>query len=494
MGLFNCFSSRPKFLLFVSLILIFSSFFTFFLVPIVIKSSIVKSLPLINSTSSRTFDKWESVPISIITKFYLFNITNPEEVEKHGRLPIVQELGPYTFSESRKKINISWSDDLNQVEYGQQRTWHFLPHLTNGSLEDNIYHLNVPMVAAGYSIKSWGGSRIAYFGLNQIIKATKSRLIPSHTVGQLLFEGYDDPLITFSRTIGMPVPYDKFGWFYGRNGTVSDGTFGVYTGFSNFNHLDAMYSWNNQTSLSLWWGDKCNSLSGVSASDFQPPLQEGPFSSIKIFVGDICRSLELPFDKTVIKHGVKAYRYAANSNLFNYTVKNNRCYCNNNACPPDGVADISPCQHGSPAAASLPHFLFGDASLYERVHGLHPDLDRHEFFMDIEPTLGIPTKVKVAMQINVLLERDDNLEYARSLPFESSYYPMIWFSAGAELDESMASQVRLLQSLGLILNVSAAIQASIAIIVLMITIIFYRSQLFSTKKHHLVPTEDSDDS
>lgn len=55
------------------------------------------------------------------------------------------------------------------------------------------------------------------------------------------------------------------------------------------------------------------------------------------------------------------------------------------SCPPSGVADISPCQHGSPSAASLPHFLFGDPVLFERIRGLTPNPKLHEFYMDIEP-------------------------------------------------------------------------------------------------------------
>lgn len=167
--------------------------------------------------------------------------------------------------------------------------------------------------------------------LNGVIKATNSHLVAKHTVNELLFTGYEDSLITFARTLGMDVPYDKFGWFYGRNGTVSDGTFGIYTGALSLDRFDTMYSWNNHTTLPLWWGDECNSLAGVSASDFQIPLQKFPASSIKLFVGDTCRSLELPFERQVIKYGVKSFRYSADSGLFNYSIKSNRCYCNNNA-------------------------------------------------------------------------------------------------------------------------------------------------------------------
>lgn len=166
-----------------------------------------------------------------------------------------------------------------------------------------------------------------FYAINRMIKLTGSRLVPHHTVAELLFEGYEDPLITESRKIGMPVPFDKFGWFYGRNNTVSDGYFQIKTGKDDLNELDEMYSWKGNTTLNLWWGDKCNSLNNISASDFQAPFQTKPRDYIEIFVGDICRPLKLPYKDTVFKQGVKSYRYMASSDLFSYSVKENLCYC-----------------------------------------------------------------------------------------------------------------------------------------------------------------------
>lgn len=34
------------------------------------------------------------------------------------------------------------------VEYGQRRIWKFEPNQTHGSLDDEVYHLNVPMVVS----------------------------------------------------------------------------------------------------------------------------------------------------------------------------------------------------------------------------------------------------------------------------------------------------------------------------------------------------------
>jgi len=40
--------------------------------------------------------KWVSPDAKMYLKVYVFNVTNPEEVE-HGGIPVLQELGPFTY-------------------------------------------------------------------------------------------------------------------------------------------------------------------------------------------------------------------------------------------------------------------------------------------------------------------------------------------------------------------------------------------------------------
>jgi len=39
---------------------------------------------------------WEKVPYPMDFKIYIFNITNPMEIQK-GATPVVQEVGPYCY-------------------------------------------------------------------------------------------------------------------------------------------------------------------------------------------------------------------------------------------------------------------------------------------------------------------------------------------------------------------------------------------------------------
>ncbi|KAL6048002.1 hypothetical protein STEG23_036123, partial [Scotinomys teguina] len=45
---------------------------------------------------TEVFDSWEKPPLPVYTQFYFFNVTNPEEILR-GEIPIVEEVGPYTY-------------------------------------------------------------------------------------------------------------------------------------------------------------------------------------------------------------------------------------------------------------------------------------------------------------------------------------------------------------------------------------------------------------
>lgn len=72
-----------------------------------------------------------------------------EEILETGSGPSLQQVGPYVFREEREKVNITFSDDGSTVAYDQVRRWFFQPDLSsNVSLDDQVYHLNVPLIVS----------------------------------------------------------------------------------------------------------------------------------------------------------------------------------------------------------------------------------------------------------------------------------------------------------------------------------------------------------
>ena len=43
------------------------------------------------------YDYWLNPPVPIYMQFYMFNVTNPDEVLQKGERPSLAQYGPYTY-------------------------------------------------------------------------------------------------------------------------------------------------------------------------------------------------------------------------------------------------------------------------------------------------------------------------------------------------------------------------------------------------------------
>lgn len=164
-----------------------------------------------------------------------------------------------------------------------------------------------------------------------MITLTNSTLFTKHSVRELLFDGYLDDFINETvhmKILPKPLPYSRFGWFYGKNDSATQDEFEIYTGKSDLNRLGLINSWHNKTELNIWNGD-CNVLNDSNQGDLQPPFKES--GHINIFVSSICRSLRLNHKEIVYTRAVSANRYAADKSLFDYSIAANQCYCYNDS-------------------------------------------------------------------------------------------------------------------------------------------------------------------
>ena len=143
------------------------------------------------------------------------------------------------------------------------------------------------------------------FGLSSLL-TTRASLFTNVTAGQLLFEGYYDPLLELGNmymetghTGGEGDKEDKFGWMVGRNG--SSGADGVVTmdtgqlakvchnhyiihlGLNNFSNFGNILGWSEAKDRV-----KAGELRG-SAAGFLSPDADRQF--IDFFSTDICRAI-----------------------------------------------------------------------------------------------------------------------------------------------------------------------------------------------------------
>ncbi|CAG7823679.1 unnamed protein product [Allacma fusca] len=425
------------------------------------------------SEDSRSFGLWEVTPIPLYIEFYFFNWTNEQDLKTPGTKPIFEELGPYVFREHRRKVIHAWNHNNETVTFRQNRTWEFDPSLSKGTLDDNVTTINIPAVAAAFSCRHCGG--FTKFMLNEAINALGTRLYVTKKVREFLFEGYTDPLLDLAQLIPkglapVSIPFDKFGWFYTRNGSADyDGIFNMRTGVRDIQNLGVLANWDYR-SQTPFYESYCGRVNG-SAGEFFPPNRDK--TKISLFSPDICRTLDLNYKEEIQVNGINGYRYWGDDKMFaNQTqCPDNWCWCPAGECPPHGALDVSTCKWGAPAFISFPHFYHADQSYRDAVVGMHPVEEKHQMFIDLEPRSGIPLQVAASFQINILLQPTKEYTLLHDVP--KIYFPTVWFKQTARIDDKIGPELAILTALPGAGTIISFVVLSLGVTCLLVIAIFY---------------------
>ncbi|XP_063919829.1 protein peste-like [Zophobas morio] len=375
---------------------------------------------------SLLYKYWKDIPVELKTDFYFFNWTNPEDFYNLSAKPRFEEIGPYTFWQSEKKVNISWNDN-GTVTFRVEKYWRY----ESGNLNDTIVTMNPVPVGASYILRNWNyfikkGIFIALHPIFRNLQITK-------TVGELLFEGYPEPLIKIARAIPLFAKHnfpnwDRFGWVYSRNGSSEfEGTFTMGTGVnSTFGQID---SWSGYQ-RTPFFNSPCNEVYGSAGQFFERNLKK---DSVKVFSTDLRRSVNLTFDREEIVAGVVGYRYIVDDRLLdNGTIyPENRCFCNGD-CLPSGMLNLSNTRHGYPLFLSLPHFYRADPYYANLIDGVKPDSNIDEFSVTIEPITGIPVKADAKIQASFFVQPIPGVLMFETAP--KFMLPVIWTRQTFEIE------------------------------------------------------------
>jgi len=308
-----------------------------------------------------------------------------------------------------------------------------------------------------------------------MLATIEAKLFVNKTIGELMFEGYDDPVLQIyssfdseeedeldsffddeegTTPVPAKIPMDKFGWFYKRNGTTwSDGDLRMHTGQGDMERLGQIVAWNQNNQTDAFHG-KCSQVTGSADGLFAPGLLKRK-ESFSLWSTDACRQLSFSRLGTDEVSGVTVTKFQLDDDVFaNGTVCNeNSCYENN---LPTGVQNVTQCKGKSPAFLSRPHFFKADEYFSNAMQiGIQQDPVDHESFFMIEPQTSIPVKVQMALQLNVKIEASPGMEYVfKSLP--TVYFPVLWFQSTASLPETMAGPLLVLVNLPTILVMAAS--------------------------------------
>lgn len=409
------------------------------------------------SPDSKAFTVWRKNDPPLDVDFYLFNWTNTQDFKNTSIKPKFQQLGPFRYKEVKEKVNITWHNNNNTISYRHRKSLFYYPGEDETKLEQIINTINaVPLVVSHqYPEMNFFTRRMISMTLSSV-----SNLFVTTTVRKMLFDGYEEGLLDLLHRIPFMSVKDKFGLYYGRNGTVGiDGVYSMYT--KNDEKFGNIMTWNYKNKTNFYEGD-CNNVTG-SAGEFYPLNRKMDF--IVLYSPELCRYAVLEYEKNVTIKGVKGYKYTAKNIFDNGTTRpENKCFCKN-GCLPSGVLDVSACRENSPMYLSMPHFYNADSYYIDNIEGLNPDADKHEFYIIMEPKSGIAMEVAARMQLNMLLKPVESLRLYEDVP--RMFVPVFFFDQKINLSDELAGNLRMIQNLPEYANYFVLIISSLGIVLIL---------------------------
>lgn len=499
------------------------------------------------------YERFTKVPIPLTVKVYLFNISNSEQVLKGLERPQFQEVGPFVYSQWRRREVVDFEDNNRKIRYREYKTYYSMYDpsksewqqvLANGNTNSaarhnsdnnnnsndaeqqqqqqakkpvmldptayNVTIVNLPLLSALTKLAQLEeGSlkrSLAAQVVKRLLKDGREKILTTRPVNQLLFDGYRVDYLESARELvsdflgfnfESPLPKNKFGFFYGKNGTWSrrdNGELTVYTGRNgSMGDFMIIENWNDQRELNVWpkntkAGNRCNQIRGTDGSQFHPGVNRQQV--LQLFSPMVCTSLYIKYKEDTEVRGIPLLRFTTPPDVFGAPKKNphSSCYCtvqsqtpqssmmtdtplmttttgattttaaaafqttlppatmrkiNDSRCYLDGLMDLSLCQRGAPIAASSPHFYNADPML-AMATGLKPNKEIHETYLDIEPMTGSVFRAASRAQINAFVEQAA-LEVVESSiigHMTPMVAPLLWIEETASIDEKSSIEFK----------------------------------------------------
>lgn len=371
----------------------------------------------------------------MVMSIYMFNITNKEEFPWKNSKPRVQQIGPYVFRETWNRTNVKFFPN-GTLSYQKIKTFYLDPNMTVGSLDDVITTLNIPALSVGAMMKTSGPFVKRIMGT--VLHFLHENTFVQKKVREMLFEGYDDPLIKLAADVLGTTPYDRFGYFYGRNATPQE-EYNIFTGAQgNSAKFTIIEKYRNKTSMDVWGNRECNRVRGTDGSSYPPFLDKA--KPLELFAADMCRIMKLEFKEMAEMYGVPAYEYQLSPDTFDNGIRNpeNKCYCPDGHCLKYGAFNLSRCAFGAPLALSFPHYYDADPSYLARIDGLSPNRRQHASTFFLEPMISFPMNVSAKFQLNAMLQRIPRFSFFDEMP--DMLFPLVWFEERGQMTEEIVGQ------------------------------------------------------
>lgn len=309
----------------IGLIVCVSSLSCILMLPTIVSNQIAKKLVLKNN--SMLLERWSKPNVPMFFKVWLFDIKNAQEIiDRRDTKPIVSEIGPFVFNLKRKKDVISFAGD--NLYYTERKVFHFNRELSCCAINTTVTIPNIPLVAVVDRALAYNLPLVGRFIprlINRAIQSLREQLFVRKQVREILFDGYDVELLRMvSRVgslVGLPQQSQKFALLKGRNDSwrpEQDGVWAINTGQRNRHQFGRVASWNSYKRLPFWPAPQCNVINGSDGTLFPPPIKRT--EPLYIFNQELCRTVNLVYDKPSDVRSISALRFVLNPLNFAHTM------------------------------------------------------------------------------------------------------------------------------------------------------------------------------
>uniref|UniRef100_A0A5K4EL37 Scavenger receptor class B member 1 n=1 Tax=Schistosoma mansoni TaxID=6183 RepID=A0A5K4EL37_SCHMA len=384
--------------------------------------TIIKKFLLL-TPGSEVFEAYSRDNTSIITRLYLFNLLNEEEVLKGGK-PLFEEVGPYVYWKRMTKWNFSFSNESPPKYLRHEKKSNYYPHENLSS--SDVYSRQIT------SLDLFAGGLILQdrkFYMESYYRTTKPFI--TATPNEIIW-GYTHSNIKSCHTFGQ-CP-EKISVFSRENGSNIE-EFLLKTGVDNINERGDIVEFNGRKELNQWNSKYANMINGSEGAFMGFDLSVGVRRHI--FVPGICRSVVMEATKLVphpkfSKLQVLTFEPAEveeNSNIYPSVSEFCQGQYYEPKCAPEGLVSFSPCLKSDnhlPLYGSPGHFGGADPKIRNQFNGIsEPDEVDDKTVLYVDPLTGLTLGAHQSMQISFYIDNEKNPSMPFRLMRGPYFFPII---------------------------------------------------------------------
>ncbi|XP_034102036.1 sensory neuron membrane protein 1-like [Drosophila albomicans] len=431
-------------------VLLLGALIGFLAFPMLFQELVKRSVNL--KPGSETRQMWEKLPFPMIFKLYVFNVSNPQEIEAGGK-PRLQEVGPLVFEEWKDKFDVLDIEEENAISFKMRNTFILRPDLgLNGDQLITMPHPLLQFMAIGTLGQAEELQAAVAMGL-ELIFQPRSAFITA-TLMQLFFDGIDvncaheEPAAQaicqqfHAGAVPGAVPVNathfKFS-LMGAGNHTNAGSFKVARSRSKGTTVGRVLQFNGADQLQVWTetfnGSSCNRFRGTDGTIFAPFMR--PQQGLWSYSPQLCRSLSPKWLGKTSYNELPAQRYELSLGASRLE-PDWSCYCTSypDDCPADGTMDLVRCS-GLPMVASLPHFFQAQPELVTQVEGLWPSKDKHASTLIFEQLSG--TVLSVFNRLQFSLKVSSVPQVAVMCQLRNLTMPLFWIEESLQLDKTITA-------------------------------------------------------